>query len=106
MTLILTLASKSAIHQSSDYRLSDWDGHVVETENGTKQLSMAAEHWMARVVFTGVATDGGRYRTLDWLQEESVSTDWKDRPDVFVEKLRKRGMEALRQVARPERRKL
>jgi hypothetical protein len=105
MTLLITLANKSVVHQSSDYRLSDWSGNVVETANGTKQLSVSAERWTARVVFTGIAFDGQGYRTLDWLEDEGVSADRKGSPEALIEKLARRGTEELRRV-RADRRHL
>lgn len=97
MTLLITLANKSVIHQSSDYRLS-WGGNVVETANGTKQLSVSAECWTARVAFTGIAFDGHGYHSIDWLREEGVSADSKDGLEAFVKKLSWRGSKELQRV--------
>lgn len=70
MTLLITLAGDSAIHQSSDYRLS-FRGVPTETANGAKQLSVHGRSWMATIGFTGIATDGQGYVTRDWLYEEA-----------------------------------
>ena len=103
MTLLITLASKSVVHQSSDYCLSR-SGIVVETANGAKQLSVSTTRWTARVAFTGIAFDDQGYRSIDWLQEEGVSLDRKDSPQAFVEKLTRRGTEDLRRVMADRRR--
>jgi hypothetical protein len=105
MTLLITLANKSVVHQSSDYCISDWSGNVVETVNGAKQLSVSAEHWTARVVFTGIAFDSKGYRTLDWLETEGLSLDRKARPEEFIGQLARRGSDELKRV-RADRRKL
>jgi hypothetical protein len=47
MTLLITLGRESAIHQSSDYRLS-YQGNVKETANGTKQLTLSARACLDR----------------------------------------------------------
>jgi hypothetical protein len=103
MTLLITLASKLVVHQSSDYRLS-CSGKVVETANGTKQLSVSAERWTARVAFTGIAFDGQGYHTLDWIQQEGVSLDSKSGPEAFVENLAGRGTEELKRARADDRR--
>ena len=104
MTLLITLASKSVVHQSSDYCISDDLGNVVQVANGTKQLSVSGQGWTARIAFTGIAFDGQGYRTLDWLQDKGVSADWKGGPEAFVEKLTRRGTEDLRRVRAGDRR--
>lgn len=97
MTLLITLASESAIYQSSDYRLS-WQGKPIETANGAKQLSVRARNWTAIIAFTGIAADGQGYITRDWLCEEGVSLDPMSVPATFVENVARRGSEKLKLV--------
>jgi Flp pilus assembly protein TadD len=103
MTLLITLAGDSAIHQSSDYRLS-YQGVATETANGTKQLSINGRSWMATVGFTGIATDGHGYVTRNWLHEESACVDPLTEPTAFVENLTRRGSEELKRVIHSDRR--
>jgi hypothetical protein len=97
MTLLITLARESVIHQSSDYRLSD-RGRVTATANGTKQLRASARQWTAFIAFAGIATDGRGYSTREWLHDEGMSLAPASDPEAFVEKLARRGTEELRKV--------
>ncbi len=103
MTLLITLAGDSAIHQSSDYRLS-CRGVPTETANGAKQLSVHGRSWMATIGFTGIATDGQGYVTRDWLYEEGVSVDPPTEPAALVENLARRGTRELKRVTHFDRR--
>ena len=103
MTLLITLGGESAIHQSSDYRLS-CQGVPTETANGTKQLSVQGRSWMATIGFTGISTDGHGYITRNWLYEEGVSLAPASDPKAFVEKLARRGTEELKRVTSNSRR--
>ncbi len=103
MTLLITLAGDSAIHQSSDYRLS-FRGVPTETANGAKQLSVHGRSWMATIGFTGIATDGQGYVTRDWLYEEGASVDPLTEPAAFVENLARRGTRELKRVTYFDRR--
>src|SRR5579863_3505509 len=66
MTLLLTAMNTVAIHQSSDYRLTDLSvGKPVEDSAGAKQVSFGGMDFAAQVSFTGVAAVGGiRIRDL------------------------------------------
>jgi hypothetical protein len=100
MTLLITLASEAAVHQSSDYRISDWlTGDIVETLNGTKHIEVSGKNWTARLAFTGIAYDCTTgYRTLDWIQDEAVRSSSDDGCQTFVSKLVTRGTEELQRV--------
>src|SRR3954452_16438740 len=97
MTLIITLAKHDEVHVCSDYCLSD-RGVPRETANGTKQLSVHAQHWSAMIAFTGIAYDGQGYKTREWLSEEGSTLDVASGPDAFVESLARRGTMELRRV--------
>jgi hypothetical protein len=101
--LLVTLAGDSAIHQSSDYRLS-CQGVPTETANGAKQLSIRRLSWMATIGFTGIAIDGQGYVTRDWLYEEGVSVDPFTDPATFVENLAQRGTRELKRFTHYDRR--
>jgi hypothetical protein len=103
MTLLIALGAESAIHHSSDYRLSH-QGKVTETSQGTKQLSVNSRDWNAHIAFTGIATDGEGYSTMDWLGEEGVSPDPASSPAVFAGNVARRGTEELKRVAKYDRR--
>src|SRR5213592_4296596 len=97
MTLLITLATHAAIHQSSDFRISD-QGVPRETENGTKQLSVTAMRWAAQIMFTGVARDGKGYDTRAWLEDVLASIRADATPDEFLLLLRERGAKELSRV--------
>jgi hypothetical protein len=97
MTLLITLGATSAIHHSSDYRLS-CQGVPTETANGAKQLSVRRPFWTAAIGFTGIATDGQGYVTRDWLAEEGISLSPMSEPEAFAEIVAGRGTEELRRV--------
>ena len=60
MTLLLTAMNTAAIHQSSDYRLTDLStGKPVEDSAGAKQVSFGGMDFAAQISFTGVASVGG-----------------------------------------------
>lgn len=99
MTLLITLACESVVHQSSDYRISNWAGNVVETANGTKQLFLSNLHWAARIAFTGIAFDGQDYSTRNWIEAVCLNANENDSPEALVEKLAERGLEELRRVS-------
>jgi hypothetical protein len=103
MTLLITIGGESAIHQSSDYRISD-QGKVKETAQGTKQLSVISRGWIAQIAFTGIATDGQDYTTRDWLRDEGISLDPETGPAAFVETVARRGTEELNRVTNYDRR--
>jgi len=66
VTLLLTAGDSTQLHQSSDYRISA-GGNALETSNGVKQISVSSRQWVAQIAFTGIASDGSRYNTRDWL---------------------------------------
>jgi hypothetical protein len=106
MTLIITAASRPAIHQSSDYRISN-KGVPVETINGTKQMSVSAMPWTGRIAFTGIASDGHGYDTRTWIVSECQSISPQSGPSdpaEFVTKLALRGTTELRTVKTYDRR--
>ena len=94
MTLLITVATKRALYQSSDYRLSD-GGRSIETENGAKQLSVQGRRWIAQVSFTGIAKDGNGYDTRSWLQETAAALPPEALIESFVDALVQRGTQAL-----------
>jgi hypothetical protein len=60
MTLLLTAMNPVAIHQSSDYRLTDLNsGKAIEDSAGAKQISFGGMDFAAQISFTGVAAVGG-----------------------------------------------
>src|SRR6266571_4442658 len=97
MTLLITMASKQVIHQSSDYRLSD-KGVQVETQNGAKQLAVSTQKWAAQVSFTGIARDGAGYESRAWLLNEATKPNADATPEAFVDSLVRRGTQELSDV--------
>jgi hypothetical protein len=70
MTLILTVANGSGIHQCSDFALTDpRTGLPVADSAGTKQLKATFGHLDVVLAFTGLARVGSRH-TIDWLSDE------------------------------------
>jgi hypothetical protein len=90
MTLLITLASTSAIHQSSDYRLS-YKGVPLETRNGVKQVHFSAVNWTGFVTFSGISSDDQGYNTISWLTELSSSLDPALSVEAFVSAVAARG---------------
>lgn len=71
MTLILTIANQSGIHQSSDYQLTRTDGGKPFSDDaGAKQLEANFYRMGLQLAFTGVAVVGSGRRTIDWLSDE------------------------------------
>jgi len=97
MTLLITLASRSAIHLGSDYRLSD-QGIIKETRNGAKQLTVSAVRWVAQISFTGIARDGQGYDTCSWLSDVARSASSDLLPGEFIKALALRGSSELKRV--------
>lgn len=73
MTLILTIANKNGIFQSSDYQLTNMEtGAPISDQAGSKQLQASFRGLDLCLVFTGVAAVGTR-RTIDLLANELKS---------------------------------
>lgn len=74
MTLILTVANSSGVHQSSDYQLTDPDtGAPISDRAGSKQLDAGYNGLYLQLAFTGIAsvrTGLSTQRTIDWLSAE------------------------------------
>ena len=67
MTLLLIVASRAGVHQSSDYRLTDIaTRRPIEDAFGSKQLQFSFDSWSAQISFTGIAEFGG-LKTGDWI---------------------------------------
>ena len=86
MTLILTIANKNGVHQSSDYQLTDLAGKPVPSAVGTKQLERTFEQKRVRLAFTGIAKFGRR-NTVDWLDDELSSLPHSTDVDTICSKL-------------------
>lgn len=71
MTLILTVASPTAVYQSSDFQLTTPNGSVVSDADGTKQLQLTIKTLHLQLAFTGLARLGS-VRTIDWLRDELI----------------------------------
>jgi len=70
MTLILTIANKLGVYQSSDYQLTDSaTGTPSSDRAGSKQIHATFESIQLELAFTGIARIGTQ-RTMDWLAEE------------------------------------
>ena len=71
MTLILTIANRHGVHQSSDYQLTNSKTREFHSdEPGSKQLEGTFGHLQILLAFTGVAIGFDRRRTIDWLSDE------------------------------------
>jgi len=69
MTLLLSLVGKSAIHLSSDFRLTDIiTRKPIEDMLGSKQLQFSFQSFTAYISFTGIA-QVGPLRTVDWVSQ-------------------------------------
>jgi len=69
MTLLLSLVGSSAIHLSSDFRLTDISTRKpIEDVLGSKQLRFSFQSFTAYVSFTGIA-QVGPLRTADWISQ-------------------------------------
>jgi hypothetical protein len=67
MTLILTVANRKGIYQSSDYQITG-NGKFETDKAGTKQIEAGFENMSINLAFTGIAWGGGqKVRTIDFL---------------------------------------
>jgi len=73
MTLNITLVSREAIYQSSDFRLSVFDTatgrYIPRDDVAQKQVFVSTFRWNATVTFTGVGATAD-IRVADWLAEQ------------------------------------
>lgn len=70
MTLILTVANKNGICQSSDYQLTNSaNGRFVSDKAGSKQIRAMFDHLSIDLSFTGIA-GFGTTKTVDFLSQE------------------------------------
>jgi hypothetical protein len=110
MTLNITLASPTGIHQSTDFRLMrPGAGGVMsrQSDASPKQVTidsgLGPDRWMATIAYTGI----GAWRTLDtcswmvrWLYpsgEWPVDLEFEE----AVERIRSEGTKWLVQISRP-----
>ena len=97
MTLLLTLASPLAIHQSSDYRLTPINQAQFPGSNdvaGSKQLTLNSIGFVAQICFTGVA-QVGHLKTRDWISQ--IITDAQEPAIIapIASEIAARGTKAL-----------
>ena len=98
MTLVVGAQNNAYALQVSDRRLTGPDGSVVDDESN-KLFILESDACRFVVGFSGLAGDGGRFKTNEWLPEalrDSAPPDYK--PDGLIERLR---VEATRKFATP-----
>jgi hypothetical protein len=100
MTLILTVANSSGVHQSSDYQLTDpGTGAPVSDRAGSKQLDAEFKGLNLQLAFTGVAsvrTGSSTQRTIDWLSAELKALPQDSSLQDICNALSKRGAAAMK----------
>jgi hypothetical protein len=103
MTLLLTAMNTVAIHQSSDYRLTDLSaGKPVEDSVGAKQVSFGGMDFAAQLSFTGVAAVGG-VRIRDLISKTVASATKASEIEGVVNRLVASGTTAVKGLPQEKR---
>jgi hypothetical protein len=91
MTLNMTLVSRSAIYQCSDFRISAFDRrqrrYVVRDDLAQKQILLNRRNWSATVAFTGLGSTD-TINVAEWLAEQSATLPYAASYDDLLEMLR------------------
>jgi hypothetical protein len=91
MTLNITLASKWAIYQSSDFKLTQKSGpRLVITNMPQKQVVLKYMDWVGLLAYTGIALYD-KHRTLEWLTKVLTHAPARRSLNMILRALRDEG---------------